>query len=83
MLLMLSTKSGEVISTEVKGAPVNEKESGVRQPLSRAAIGEGLAVRQGKSFGAAIAGIDVHKQMLAVMVADVEVQGKYQFERIR
>jgi len=30
-----------------------------------------------------IAGIDVHKKMLAVVVTDVEVQGEYQFERIR
>src|ERR1700745_585274 len=30
-----------------------------------------------------IAGIDVHKKMLAVGVADVEGQGEYQFERIR
>lgn len=28
-----------------------------------------------------IAGIDVHKKMLAVVVADVEVNGEYQFER--
>jgi hypothetical protein len=28
-----------------------------------------------------IAGIDVHKKMLAVVVADVEVEGGYQFER--
>ena len=28
-----------------------------------------------------IAGIDVHKKMLAVVVADVEVDGAYQFER--
>jgi transposase len=28
-----------------------------------------------------IAGIDVHKKMLAVAVADVEVEGEYQFER--
>jgi len=28
-----------------------------------------------------IAGIDVHKRMLAVVVADVEVQGEYQFEQ--
>src|SRR6184192_1668006 len=28
-----------------------------------------------------IAGIDVHKKMLAVVVADVEVEGEYQFER--
>jgi hypothetical protein len=28
-----------------------------------------------------IAGIDVHKKMLAVVVADVEVTGEYQFER--
>jgi transposase len=28
-----------------------------------------------------IAGIDVHKKMLAVVVADVEVKGEYQFER--
>ena len=28
-----------------------------------------------------IAGIDVHKKMLAVVVADVEVQGEYQFEQ--
>jgi len=28
-----------------------------------------------------IAGIDVHKKMLAVVVADVGVQGEYQFER--
>src|SRR2546421_5436721 len=30
-----------------------------------------------------IAGIAVHRKMLAVVVADVEVQGGYQFERIR
>jgi hypothetical protein len=28
-----------------------------------------------------IAGIDVHKKMLAVVMADVEVKGEYQFER--
>jgi transposase len=28
-----------------------------------------------------IAGIDVHKKMLAVVVADIEVEGEYQFER--
>src|SRR5246127_1255861 len=28
-----------------------------------------------------IAGIDVHKKMLAVVLADVEVEGEYQFER--
>src|SRR5882762_11322533 len=28
-----------------------------------------------------IAGIDVHKRMLAVVVSDVEVDGEYQFER--
>ena len=28
-----------------------------------------------------IAGIDVHKRMLAVVVADVEVEGDFQFER--
>src|SRR2546425_1615283 len=28
-----------------------------------------------------IAGIDVHKKMLAVVVADVEVEGEYQFDR--
>ena len=30
-----------------------------------------------------IAGIDVHKKMLGVVVADVEVEGAYQFERRR
>jgi hypothetical protein len=30
-----------------------------------------------------IAGIDVHKKMLAVVVSDVEVDGEYQFERRR
>ena len=30
-----------------------------------------------------IAGIDVHKRMLAVVVADVEVEGEYQFKRCR
>jgi hypothetical protein len=30
-----------------------------------------------------IAGIDVHKRMLAVVIADVAVEGKYQFERRR
>ena len=30
-----------------------------------------------------IAGIDVHKKMLAVVVADVEGEGEYQFERHR
>jgi transposase len=28
-----------------------------------------------------MAGIDVHKKMLAVVVADVHVEGEYQFER--
>jgi hypothetical protein len=28
-----------------------------------------------------IAGIDVHKKMLAVVVSNVEVDGEYQFER--
>ena len=28
-----------------------------------------------------IAGIDVHKKMLAVVMADIEVEGDYQFER--
>jgi hypothetical protein len=28
-----------------------------------------------------IAGIDVHKEKLAVVVADVEVEDEYQFER--
>jgi hypothetical protein len=28
-----------------------------------------------------IAGIDVHKKMLAVVVADVEVEGDFHFER--
>lgn len=30
-----------------------------------------------------IAGIDVHKKMLAVVVSDVEVDGEYQCERCR
>jgi hypothetical protein len=30
-----------------------------------------------------IAGMDVHKKMLAVVVSDVEVDGEYQFERRR
>jgi len=30
-----------------------------------------------------IAGIDVHKKMLAVVISDVEVDGEFQFERIR
>jgi transposase len=30
-----------------------------------------------------IAGIDVHKKMLAVVMADIEVAGEYQFERYR
>ena len=30
-----------------------------------------------------IAGIDVHKKMLAVVVSDVEVDGEYEFERRR
>ncbi len=28
-----------------------------------------------------IAGIDVHKKMLAVVVADIEIDGEYHFER--
>ena len=28
-----------------------------------------------------IAGIDVHKKVLAVVVSDVEIDGEYQFER--
>ena len=30
-----------------------------------------------------IAGIDVHKKMLAVVVADVEVEGEYHFDRLK
>ena len=30
-----------------------------------------------------IAGIDIHKKMLAVVVADVEIDGENQFERAR
>jgi len=30
-----------------------------------------------------IAGIDVHKRMLAVVIADVAVEGEYKFERRR
>jgi hypothetical protein len=30
-----------------------------------------------------IAGIDVHKKMLAGVVADVEVEGDYHFERLK
>ena len=30
-----------------------------------------------------IAGIDVHKKMLAVVVADVEVDDEYRFERVK
>jgi hypothetical protein len=30
-----------------------------------------------------IAGIDVHKKMLAVVVSDVEVDREYEFERCR
>jgi len=30
-----------------------------------------------------IAGIDVHKRVLAVVVADVSIEGEYQFERRR
>ena len=30
-----------------------------------------------------IAGIDVHKKMLAVVVADVEVDAEYRFERLK
>ena len=30
-----------------------------------------------------IAGIDVHKKMLAVVIADVAVDGEYQFDRRR
>jgi hypothetical protein len=30
-----------------------------------------------------IAAIDVHKKMLAVVVADVEIDGEYHFERLK
>jgi hypothetical protein len=30
-----------------------------------------------------VAGIDVHKKMLAVVASDVEVDGEYRFERRR
>ena len=36
---------------------------------------------QEEVMGYRIAGIDVHKRMLAVVVADVEVEEEYQFER--
>ncbi|PYT31316.1 MAG: hypothetical protein DMG57_05515 [Acidobacteria bacterium] len=40
-----------------------------------------LRSRQEKPMSYRIAGIDVHKKMLAVVVADVAVEGAYQFER--
>src|SRR5499427_5523647 len=36
-----------------------------------------------KAMAYRIAGIDVHKKMLAVVVADVECEGEYEFERRR
>jgi transposase len=39
------------------------------------------APRQEEHVSYRIAGIDVHKRMLAVVVADVSVEGEYQFER--
>src|SRR4029077_4471504 len=43
-----------------------------------------LRSRQEETFMSyRIAGIDVHKKMLAVVVSDVEVDGEYQFERVR
>src|SRR5262252_476458 len=41
------------------------------------------APRQEATMPYRIAGIDVHKKMLAVVVSDVEVHGEYQFERRR
>jgi hypothetical protein len=49
------------------------KELLARSPLPPG--GEDMAYR--------IAGIDVHKKMLAVVVSDVEVEGEYEFERRR
>jgi hypothetical protein len=40
-----------------------------------------LRSRQEETWLYRIAGIDVHKKMLAVVVSDVEVDGEYQFER--
>ena len=34
-----------------------------------------------RSIIACIAGIDVHKRMLAVVVSEVQVDGEYDFER--
>src|SRR5438552_13278570 len=42
-----------------------------------------LRSRQERAMSYRIAGIDVHKKMLAVVVADVAVDGEYQFERRR
>src|SRR5215471_8154181 len=41
------------------------------------------ALRQERPMSYRIAGIDVHKKMLAVVVADVEVEGDFSFERLK
>src|ERR1700745_138794 len=40
-----------------------------------------LRSRPGGTMSYRIAGIDVHKKMLAVVMSDVEIERRYQFER--
>ena len=40
-----------------------------------------LSAPRGETDAYRIAGIDVHKKMLAVVVADVEIDGDFHFER--
>jgi hypothetical protein len=49
--------------------------------LIKVTLGTLSAPARRKLMSYKIAGIDVHKKMLAVVVADVEIEGEYQFER--
>jgi transposase len=55
--------------------------SGQPETLRNIAFRYVLRSRQEELMSYRIAGIDVHKKMVAVVVADVEVEGEYQFER--
>src|ERR1700738_2327549 len=63
----------------VVSSPVGSGDSHVS--LDNVSCGTLSAPAWRKLMSYRIAGIDVHKKMLAVVVADVEVEGEYQFER--
>ena len=60
--------------------------AGPREPVTLLNVPEGTLstpARRSQRMAYKIAGIDVHKRMLAVVIADVERSGEWVFERRR